>query len=769
MDNVLENRVKRFAEALSLALYDRQLELNGKQIILYLDADAVFRMIMGLQVESRDPTSNTHDLLARALFSTHFLGPFYIMDPHAYELNDLLHRQKRNEGRDFDYFLATARQFLKGKGIERTMTQLHRVATEPDNTEPTNDLQRIQNFVDILRNSAGKTFAYIEQTYGTWWQRLQRYYDQNLFRLDRLGQKMDDLLQSHEQVLRDINRALQKERPFFTINAFQDATALTMFHRLIRSNNASNSSEIVRFYTETASIGKAIKKDKTLYDLLSYDLSPVEGLNTPPGASLILRNSDYFIMRAWFAELAPEGHDVDPNSLENLQNLSQSLEHLLRGPENLETALQSVKHEGKPIDNLIDDFENLAITDYVWTRVPRELQSFDTVSRWTRVFEFIENGGTTEFVSSEIQNVQSQLESKVSQMSIWTRDFKRILEATPMIRDRVKGKVKDAMRDLGLVRWGYTLSEADREELIEILDSILQHDDIDLHVEAVILASLMDEGRSNPQRCLVACGILWGMGFFEDIVELVTSCETSNQSVPPSLQVVRAAARGRSGMLDNHEKRQKAVEQVRSLHDSLSEADRVGILLGVGYVYYQAWRLETEELNIDIWTPRVSELDTEIQEWARESFKLGEKASESPKHDLAWAYSINHCAYVGIITRVEPEKTEKYMRSLFNLENNRRLWNARFADTLGCYFLRKTSDLWYNSSLEELGKIDRVLSEHLQRAHEHFRAAMILDIGDTDLPKHIDRLTVFEGEILQAERRLGQKEQHTNSTASLEG
>lgn len=743
----MRNRIERFAKALALALFDRELELLGMSLVYYYDADVIFSTVLGLEADHHRSTESAERLLVRALLSCGYLGNFHMLRPHAFELNEKLRRQTQFTRREQQrLFLDRTKQFLRSKGILKKMEQLHEVIAENDVSSSQDEKTKVQRFLGILRDVAGETFARIEQCNGTWWQRLKRYFDDSLLCLDRLGPETDELLQTYEKEIYEINAILKPMRPKYSLNVFQDALALTILHHLLKAQTQEMSGEVVRFYSETTKMWTPIRDSSRLQELLSYPRPLTEQIPTPPGAELILRDSHYFIMRAWFEELAPGNHTSRSGALGALKALSEKLEWLVGLPEeDIGRAMDEVELDGSNLSELIEKFENLAIMDYVWTskRIPDELKNLEALRQWTKVFEYAERSDTEEIVFEQIQNIREELESKVSRMRGWSRNFKRFIAAAERTRSRVSGKVEDLMRDLGLVRWGYALNDIERENLLTTVDAILQADDVDLSMEASRVATRMEEARHDPRQCLVVCGVLWAVGCFEGIVNLVNECEENNthESLPPSLSVIQAAAEVRTRRLSSREKRRRIVERVLKLQANLPEDQRTGVLLGVGYVLYHAWKLEKVGSSIGIHA--AEDLEAEVREWAEKSFTLGEEASKAlPPNELAWAYSINHCAYVGIMTGVEPEKAEKHFERLLELESFPTLWNARFADTVGSYYLLEAQRLWDESSPEDREKLN--LSRHFNSAREYFDKAKALDIGDIDIDEHINRLNLLE-------------------------
>jgi hypothetical protein len=746
--------VEEFSKALSLAIYDRELELHGKKLTYYYDTDVVFPQIMGFEAERYESRTECVARLVRALLSCGYLGEFYMLRPHALELNEKLKRQRRViDHRSQAVVLGKAREFLRSKGIWKIMSKLCDIAEGKKDYEYYEDEARVRSFIKTLQDSAGETFAYIEQINGTWWQRLKRYYDDHLICFDKMGPEIYDLLDTHEKEIREFNQILRKKRQDLTMNVFQDAVALAILHKIIRERDRGEIDDIIRFYTETSSIKQEVDENQELRSLLSYQRPLVDGLEAPPGAELVLRNPSYFIMRIWFSELAPKTYGASSGTLKSLKELSKELEDLIESKElESEKVLAGIKHRGMELSKLIENFEKLTIMDSIWVggRVPRSLRDLKALAKWTEVFKFAEKQETENILFEQIDDTRHKLELKVSIMQRWKRDFELVLRASEKTRIKTKGRIEEPMRDLGLVRWGYSLNQKETQTLSEILKALLQEEEIDLTLEASKVATIMEEARHNPRQCMVVCGVLWALRLFRNIVQLVKDCITNNENeqLPPSLLVIQASAEIRTGEFTT-QGRQEIVNRVWDLQKSLPENQRVDVLLGIGYVIYHAWK--QEGIDSDIVAPGSNKMTEEFKGWAEKCFALGEEAIKRiPKDELAWAFAINHCAYVGIVTEVEPDRTESYFKVLLKLDGSPKVWNFRFDDTIGTYYLLKAERLWERSSPGKRKILD--LSGMLAKAEEYFKKTKERDIGDIDIDEHMNRLSLLAGEAQSVEK-----------------
>jgi hypothetical protein len=340
----------------------------------------------------------------------------------------------------------------------------------------------------------------------------------------------------------------------------------------------------------------------------------------------------------------------------------------------------------------------------------------------------------------EIEDIQGQIKERVSRIRSWSEDFEAIYRAAERRRKQVKGRVQEPMRDLGLVRWGYNFSEEEKTKLVDIVHLLMQdEEEEDLTAQASRVASLMEQARRDVRTCMVICAVLWALACRKQIVSLLREqAADSARDLLPSLQVIQAAAMIRSDLVESRESREALVEEMKGLYEAVDPEERVGILLGIGYVLYHAWKLEKAAE-----TPR--------PEWAEMSFRVGEEAVEAlPAGELARAFALNHCTYVGIVTGVEPEKTDDYYGKLLELENTG-VWHHRFDDTVGFYYLAQIKEQWEETPVDRRGALD--LEADLSRAEQYFQKAKAEEVGDIDVDPHINELE----RIKRAYRRAREK------------
>jgi hypothetical protein len=741
------HRIETFLKPLLLALYDCELESRGYSIINYFDTDTILKTILGFVWLSENTESDNKKLLTRSLLSCGLLGKIYVLRPHALELSDKLNYLKiiKDIGSQKKY-LSDANLFLESTGIKSIMRRLSNVIAGKGKYFILNRNEKIQIFIDILSDHPGDTFSYIENVNGTWLQRLNRYYNDKILCFDRMGPELSEITYRYKDTIRTIYHILRQKRPdrSLSINVYQDALALTL---LFHFKESQAEKEIVRFYTDTSLLEKAIIEEQELRPLLTYESINTEVLSKNNNRDLIIRDANYFIVRTWFNELSYAKNE-GIKTFENTKYLANKLVELLeKKEEDLEGAIQKIEYEGKKLHELITDFENLTIMDTIWVtkKIPEKFKTVELLKDWLSIFEFAENRNTEKMLFIRIQDVRTEIEKKVYKLKAWLINLEYIKEKCSLVRSKIKLRIEDPMRDLGLVRWGYNLSFEEKGYLIDTLKSlILEPEDESIQIHQVSEISFqIEQAKYDPKKCQLICALLWALMGYHYIVQIVQDCINNNRDkeIDPTLLVIQAAAKVKTGELSTHADRKKIVNELWQLQKKAPTKQRMAILLGVGYVLYHAWKID--KLGDKISSLVSNERQEELNAWANKCFQIGEEAAKLlPPNSLAWAFAINHCAYVGIVIDIESQKTENYFRTLLKFENLPAFWNHRFSDTIGTYYLLLAEREWEKRSHEERKKLD--ISRILSKAREYFQKALIMDVGDIDIDEHINRLNILE-------------------------
>ena len=738
IDSQEKERVERFTRALGIALLDKKLEMSGTPILYFCDADVVLHMILGFERSS----FKSDQELVLSLFSLSFLSKVSVLRPHALEIDRKVRRQPKPASvDDLRGFQNRARKFLQEHGITSTLERLHQVV------KPESGLgkeEQIDRFIEILKDSSTSTFTAIEQICGIWTQRWNRFHEQKLLDFDHLGPALDKFFERSRTRIIEIFGVLQSYRPKYRDSNLQDSIALAMLADRIEDWKSDPSVPLPRFYTDTEKLNQACFQDPLLRGLLRHE--PPGFQNAPEDFALVIRDSSYFLTRARFQELAFHSKTAAAG-LADLEQLYEELSILLTDTDNeLVKALHrsGLKLRDEPLSQVIDEFETLSLMRSIWVRnrLPDFLLTAE-LSEWTDVFKFAERNEMSDKLLVQIDHLQSELSEKVRQDWRWTRDYEAIAVATKDRKEAIKGVIRDPMRDLGLVRWGYNLSNENKEMLADIVKTLLEsHDDEKLIEQAGRMASQLELARTNLDTCLIMGAALWTLGMFERVSELVDELKQP----PPSLVLLQAASLLRARRITALERKKELIDHVLRLRDSIPPSQLGGYLLGLGYVLYRAWQSEVSGVNIEA-SGAAQNLPPEVANWAELCFKAGKEAEEILRrhHDLAWAFAVNHCAYVALVTNRDRADIDHYFRTLRDQLGVDAVWNSRFDDTLGCYYLVLMEREWASTPPEK--RCDLNFRKRIRNARKHFDKAEKHDFGDIDLKAHIERLESLESDL----------------------
>jgi len=740
-------RIQRFAFTLSLALNDKKIELmHNKPIIFYYDNDVVFKMMLGFEQEllPRQRKINSDERLVRALMSYGYLGDVHLLRPHAMELNKLLFEHPKKAIVEVDEIRKRkAKKYLQDKGVYQVMTTLRNIVSEGGPLDELSKREGINKFIDHLGKQPGNTFAYLAQVHGNWAERFIRFRQKDLIKFDKLGPEITIIQKDLEDTIYSFYSKLieTKSRSELKLNTYTDSLSLAILNYFIDRRDSGETDETVRFYTETAVVANSLNVYPETHDLLCYRKPIILHNSNTLKEEFILRDKDYFKMRAWFHVLSPDkltrkderesDVSISGTSLNELINLSTKLDSLLAYDDmNLEIAFHTTQFRRMYYDVLISEFEQLAIMDSVWigNQFPEDLKKFDILKEWVDVLDFAAQSMTNEELQKRINSIRIELENKLSVSNSSMKNFEGILNASKERVKTFKGKNIDSMRDLGLVRWGYALDDESRKSVINSIKTITQGEDFERMQEIGNLASRMELGKSYSKEKLISCGILWALGLYKDIIALVgESPIESETNYELSLRVIKNAAKMRLGDL-SYDEIKVVVDETISL---LGKSDN--ILLGVGYVLFHAWDKVKDQV-----VDRNSMM--ELKSWAERSFAIGREAAEvfSKSDKLSWAHSINHCAYVGTMTGIYPTETNQFIKILFEISDRQALWNYRFSDTAGCICISRAEKLLKENHISE-DDMHRI-EENLKLAETYLAKAEKESLGDIASNAHRDWL-----------------------------
>lgn len=735
---ISKNQLDRFSKALAQAVFDKRLE-QGANVHYFYDSEVILWIVLGFRsYDLSFVRPSVKSLLMRSLLSAGYLGTAFLLRPHALELDHRLRQQPAfGSVKAEKKFIGSVRKFLKSQGVERHLETLFEIVSSAEG-----EAQKVDRFLRELQEIGAETFVALELAHGSWQERIKRLHGPVLS-FDASGGDLRSLLTGSEVWL--FNRAISGQRADkrLSINNFRDATALAMLRRMISERSKDESIPLVRFHSEADSLKKILRTDREVKRLLSYgDLD-----DTAWEERFIFRESDYFILRASFEALSFKGVEVKSKvavvSLDDLDKVSRDLGEALKGAshEALERAGKMTIGD-RPLVRVIWELETLSFIRNVWNQYapPKSLKRMILGLR--EIWAFAEDPATREQLRTEIrreiEGLRRDLSDEVLGFRSWDELFKEVRRQSDKLREKLKPhEIPSPMRDLGLVRWNFQVSEDLTSRIREIFESLIAADE-ESWIKGCANVASGAEDVEDEEDCLVICAILWTLAMFDHVVEIVNSFEDVMQgALPPSLRLMRLAARLRGHHLISRTERRREFDALSSARGDFENVSLGRFLLGLGYVAFYAWYSDRSQPAPKV--PTHEEHDDSETDWATISFSLGEEAAHLLQADrLGWAFAVNHCAYVGTMTEVTPDRTATYLRLLAEIRGDDSLWHYRFADTLASSDYLTASRLWQRS----LESDDRERTTLVSKACGLLRdAKRTLSeagpyFGDPEIPQH---------------------------------
>lgn len=742
-------QVRRFFRLLQLAHYDATIEEQAGAEY-YIDADVAVRLIAGFEDDKRGTPA---EAMFRALVSCEAVGGFKLIRPHALELFEYVHRRNRDHSHD-EAFRVRASEFMTRRGIDGFLSTLNalreRYAEDPEEKE---GVARV--VIDVLKDAGDRAFADIEAVRAPWRRRLRGVYN-NVLKLDAMGPEMRE--RQREDFANDdrILQFFQRQSDRRYTSNYRDACALAMLAALVRRRVKRGTGPFVRFYSETAVVRLALSNESDLFPL--FDERPASqalALQCQNMASQgIFRDAEYFLMRVRFPEVGI-GKRVPSKSLEALmESISRIGVDTVR-EQDLLAALANFDRQfergfgGNTLSQAITDFEQLRLIREIWGRSEYTPELFRRLPEWTDVFRFTADA-TRELLDDQIEDIERDLGSRVRVLKEWFAGYDKIQKSAERRREEggdktpqaVRGvPIDDPDRDLGLGRWGVTLSEEESRQVRDLVVHLTESDSAAWPEACRNFASVAQRARANDGAALVACAVLWFLREYRWIEEIVSSLserlKRDGRLCPASLLVWQGAAWIRGAHELEKEAGERAIAlcgaRIADIREALvngTNGDRQLQELGFAYVLFHCWK-RTDAFGLE----RGNRSALMRAGWLEESMSIGIRAkAHLPRRTLAWGLAANHCVYVGMQAHREVGEIMDHMMELAELEAYG-IWTARFADTAACYYM------WRFEHEASVGQASvEELSQLLGMAEKYLRFASTHSIGDIAVEEHTSRL-----------------------------
>lgn len=730
--------IHRFRRALDAALHDRAIERSGETISYYYDADVMVAVVGGLLDRNVQITAAYQRMnLVRALLSSGFLGKIRMLRPHVLELDSEVrgYPDLTRKGHAGDY-ARRVRAFIESHGVAKEMENLRTIIKSK-----TNDNDIVRAFIHFMQESGYRSFPILEMANGTWVERLRRLMSYN-FAFEGGGPDLRSVLESTTFIR--VHESLTQESGLHRSagSNLRDATALALLHEAVVARDSGEQTPYVRFYTETTTLQRLWARHSAIRKMLTYN-SSVE----PSDFDFVVRDPDYYILRAAFQELRFPGVDIVERSggeatWDELVHIASELRTALsEGTRDVREHLETLELGGVRLREVVEEFESLALLRNVWSNysLPESLQKH--IPSWTDTWDFT-GSRFDQVLRQELQATRSALHREVENLQSWTSRCLRIAAAADDVRNRFgdsDAPLPDPMRDLGLVRWGITLSDGGRERLQEYVATILRGNFTERLSLCGTLAGFVDQPDSTTDAFGVVSATLWFLEQFDLISETIRNYVQNARGVlEDEFKVIDIVARLKADQRMDTGRKTELLQQLERV-DTLAEKTRAPrYLLALGYAYFVAWSSELRARQAQ--SIQNGEDDDLLRKWAQRSFVAGIAGAKTyMPHTLEWAFSINHIVYVGTVTSQALGEVQGYVELLITLRGQPAFWHYRFADTLAYHNYTLAKMEWQLESLRARGSrkgLARVRVCRLLNQASELLAEAKFTYGDPEIPQH---------------------------------
>jgi hypothetical protein len=763
--------LKKFTEALTQALYDHAVE-EQRTVRYYYDADIVVWMVLGLFGDPPKYPTVKEDLV-RALLSAGLLGEVHVLRPHAVELRNRIANVEENASRirslaEPGAFRQRIANYFGETKVNDEATILSSLDRLDEALSKARDRdERIETFLAEIKISGPQTFIAYEIARGNWEERL-RTLRAKVLRFEEFGEDIEKILDENRDVW-PINEAIvqarQKEteeqgggRPRPTsLSDLSDAIAMATLSQMIAASATDENFHEVRFHTNTPRLVKAAGSpeiDKSFRYPATWEKE--ESWDT----DLVFRGTEYYILRASFKALhfkgmseLSTGDEVTLAELEDVRLKLVSAWRQYEQPDDRADAerrlLANVEDIHIGSGTLRDALINLERASFLARllkeyEVPTSVSSFLRERNTTDVFSAEETHLAAVRLLEEAKGLANDLTGKLTNIDRWFGPTREIILAVNRLSKSQDDSfaITDAVRDLGLVRWGADPDPTEIDIAMQKAQALFSKVDRHANRAASDLSREVEHPVLGESRALANAALLWQLGLFDLVIRLINRYQDRHGGPPLSLQIMRKAARLRSKHDSSTEENKVALGKLRDSIEHVAEpVTRGRYYLGLAYIaFYIAFRHEARD------TPLAEAFDEhvppDVREWAVESYGHAEKAKELLKSDpLARAFAINHAAYVGVLYHLNAQTTKRYLDELRELSRaktpvgERRIWHYRFADTVAIASYRAGHDTWKATAADGEQGSPEEACRRLAEAQSILQTANPY-LGDIDIPRH---------------------------------
>ncbi len=737
----LKERVEWFLKNLEFQLQDLALERDGITCDIYLDTSDVRDSVLGM-LAFHDPAEgfegddfernfNSKRTLVHSLAASGWLGKIHMLPPHQAEFLTLLNIYfgDRTESR----LETLANSFIKAVKIRgSTDVDVDVVAINKMNEE------ELIRFVNQQAGSAEKFFKTVQCINGNWQTRLWNWREKRILELER--KEYDYTLLIHTKTFKKLKDAFQSKRRDKPISNFADAMAVCMLIQLFdkfKSGEHKNGEprHIPRFFLSSRLFRSALRIADVESEL-QWEDSTGQRLS-------VLRDEDYFVFKSMFR---PPPGAVQPRasymaeftSPESIRRVRDRMAELLKAQRPLtEGLINQIDVAGKPLIEVIADFERLGFLENVWLSYAAVTEVKGAARRLIEAARDLSDSDKFwQGVGHAVLETRNSLRRNVDEYkaihSLWTQ-FKSKADALRTLLGGSIDETFDIFWQLGLLRFSFP--EAAENRINHVLKALLSGGEEERNARASVIAACQSRhssGEGSVEDLALASAGLWVTKMYPELIKLYERVRVFPHF---SLKTIYAAALfrvNRSSALGVSLLNELEEQHARS-KDQLERGD---LSVGVAYLNFHlaeslgfraSWRESSpavaEDGNEEIRTP----INKAIS-FAKDAY-CALKGGNLKKR----VYALNQYLYYMVegggdelieeMNRVAVELVE-YKRS------DRETWQYRFDDTLARYYHRLARSTKSDVRWEEF------MTAAVRRSEEAWEGAH----GDEEVEMNMDRI-----------------------------
>jgi hypothetical protein len=361
------------------------------------------------------------------------------------------------------------------------------------------------------------------------------------------------------------------------------------------------------------------------------------------------------------------------------------------------------------------------------------------------VFASEETDSAAARLLEEAKTLTTDLTGKLTGMARWFEPTREIILAVNQLA-RAKDnrfEITNAVRDLGLARWGMDPDEDHLERVVRYARDLFSQVETQANHAASDLSREVEQPPTGAGHALANAGLLWQLGCFELVTRLINQYEDLHgPGLPVSLQIMRKAARLRSNEQSSDGEHQQQMRELREAVARVKDKSTRGRhLIGLAYIaFYIAFSLGDSDHPLhEVLAEHPS--DSGAMTWSRQCFDFADQAAKLLSNDpLGRAFAINLAVYVGVLYRLYEDGARDYLDELRALsivdigDRRGRVWHYRFADTVAIAAVRTAYDIW-KSVPDGESRVPISACDLLAEAEDILKTASPY-YGDGEIPQH---------------------------------